>query len=354
MNAEPPTPPARPNRAIFAAFAALALFNLAFGAALFFKGKNTEPSLPPSPEAEALAAAAPPAFNPASSPDHARASRVPSLFRQLDRTHRFNAVVLDGDPALHRELAVALREDPGWHLARVDHAAMVFLRGTNARWTPALLEPLAAAWNSRPAEERALLHAALSARLLALGELRLAIAHADAAIEAEPRSPEAHTQRAACAINAARWEEALDHARRATKAEPSHEPARRAEAQALHALGKFDEAHAITSELLRKNPDDPALLFLHARLAHAAKDYSDEIAALRNLVALAGRQELPAAGYRIYLAQALAKRGTADDARHALAEFARALASDDLGADQRRFAEEATARLKNLFPDLAP
>jgi hypothetical protein len=90
-------------------------------------------------------------------------------------------------------------------------------------------------------------------------------------------------------------------------------------------------------------PHDPNLLFYHAKIAHEAHAYKAEIATLGELIKQADNVGLPIGGYQLYLGQAYAATG---DAQRAVDAFMLALNDPTLPDDQRAFARENIARIK--------
>jgi hypothetical protein len=78
-----------------------------------------------NPEARALFPGLP--LAPAS-PQDAAAGQSPSLWRQLDRAQRFDAVLLAGQAGDYLALARHLAESPDFRLARVDNWGLLFVR----------------------------------------------------------------------------------------------------------------------------------------------------------------------------------------------------------------------------------
>ena len=69
-----------------------------------------------------------------------QAPQNPKLFRQLDRQHRFDTVLLLDDPSRYQRLLDHLLEpEPDkrdFKLVYLDHWALVFKRGAAREWTP--------------------------------------------------------------------------------------------------------------------------------------------------------------------------------------------------------------------------
>jgi len=95
--------------------------------------------------------------------------------------------------------------------------------------------------------------------------------------------------------------------------------------------------------LLEGSPEDPVMLFVHAKIAHEVRSIQEEIEVLRKLIGFAEREKRSTSSYRVYLGQALAMRGEGEEA---LRELDAALADPDLPPDQLDFARSARGRVE--------
>ena len=145
-------------------------------------------------------------------------------------------------------------------------------------------------------------------------------------------------------MNRGEWKQGLDAADKALDLDDDFLPALATKAQILFATKQFGEAYDISKGLVEKRPEDPNLLFYHAKIAHEAHAYGAEIEVLEKLIALAERDSRPTSGYRIYLAQAYATDG---QAKPSIEQFQRALSDPDLPPEQRDFAEKTLAQVKS-------
>ena len=272
----------------------------------------------------------------------AQAVQDPKLFRQLDRQLRFDAVLLVGEPAQARPLIEHLLDTKDWVLTYLDHTSLLFKRGAAEAWRATALRPFEAQFP----------HAGERARFLALAATKLlAVRMPDEAKEVliraeslDSRAPEVWSGFAALHMARGEWVAALEKANQALKLDKDSLSALAVKTQTLYATRKFSEALPLSGQLIKRQPNDPALLFYHARIAHDARAYRTEIEALTKLIDLAERNDRPVSGYRIYLAQAYAADGQAEPA---IAEFARVLSDPKLSKEQRRFAEETLAQVKS-------
>ena len=265
----------------------------------------------------------------------------PKLFRQLDRKYHFDALLLVGDPSQYRPLVEHLLEAKDWTLTYLDHTSMVYRRDSLRAWQPADLDPLAAGFpNTR---DRAAFFAQAAVRLLAIRRGADAKTCLDKAQALDDRLPEIWNGNAIYRMNRGEWTPALANVNRALAIDASFLPALATKTQALFSTGKFSDAYDLSRRLIEAYPDDPSLLFYHAKICHEAHAFTDEIRTLRRLVERADAESRPASGYRIYLAQAYAKDGKAQPA---IEEFNRVLADADLSKEQRSFAEQTLAQVK--------
>ena len=120
-------------------------------------------------------------------------------------------------------------------------------------------------------------------------------------------------------------------------------PALATKTQLLYGTKRFGDAYELSRQFIAQLPDDPSLLFYHAKIAHEAHAYKAEIEALEKLIARAEAEARPVGGYQLYLGQAYASTG---DAQRSIDAFMLALNDPDLPDDQRAFARENIARIK--------
>jgi tetratricopeptide (TPR) repeat protein len=269
--------------------------------------------------------------------DFSQAVQNPKLFRQLDRQDRFDTLLLVGDPTQYRMLLEHLLETQDWGVSYVDHIAVVFKRGGAEKWSLARLEPVRQRFAHASREDRAIFLAKTASKLIALREpaaARQLLGEADALGSAVP---DVESTRAQYHLSRGEWKEALAAAERALKIDGTDLSALGTKAQALYSTKRFAEAYNISKQLVAKLPDEPNILFYHARIAHEAKAFQEEAKVLRRLIVMAEADHRPTAGYRVYLGQSLASAG---EASPALAEFQAALADPDLPKEQREFAME--------------
>ncbi len=282
------------------------------------------------------------------------AAQDPKAWRALDRERRFDAVLLTGDPAGFRPLLDHLRKSPDWTLTLLDPTSFVFERApVGTAWTAAEIEPLKALFKTHSTAEQVTMRVQVAHRLTAIGETGPAQALLAGALQLDPGSSPAWTETACNHAALGQWSLALETARRAVKADAHYLPALAAEANALLATGKFDEALAITRRLVVETPDDGENLVLHAKVTHAAHAYGEEIETLNKIiskaedVSVAGSGNRLAGSWRIYLAQAYAADGQGEKS---LDQFKTALKDPALTEQERAFAEKGIARLQSRTP----
>lgn len=270
----------------------------------------------------------------------AQAVQSSQVFRQLDRRARFDTVLLVGDPSEYHPLLQHLLETKDWTLSYLDHTSLVFKRTAARAWQPSDLGPIRKHFGRK---QEAVFLAQAATKMLAVRMSAPAKELLDAAETLDPKAVDVWNGLAIYRMNRGEWSEALSNADRALALRPAFLPAVASKTQILFSTRKFDEALTLSAKLLAAHPDDPGLLFYHAKIAHERHAYGDEIDALRKLITLAEQGSRPTSGYRIYLAQAHAARSEAEPA---IAEFSRALADPELSKEQRRFAEELLTQIK--------
>ena len=265
----------------------------------------------------------------------------PKLFRQLDRKHHFDTLLLVGDPSQYRPLIEHLMEAKDWTLTYLDHTSLIFKRAGAREWQPSDLDALAPTFPS--ARDRAAFFAQTAVRLLAVRRGADAKACLDKAQALDDGLPEVWNGIAIFRMNRGEWTPAMTKVDRALALDANFLPALATKTQILYSTKKFSAAYDLSRKLIEAYPNDPGLLFYHAKICHEAHALTDEIRTMRRLVDLAEKAEWPATGYRLYLAQAYAKDG---QARPAIEEFNRILADADISKEQRTFAEDTLAQIK--------
>ncbi len=274
----------------------------------------------------------------------AAALNDPNLWRQLDRRYRFHDVMLSGDPGLYRPLLQHLLASADWPLSYLDHTSYIFRRAPTEAWSAGRLAEVRQHFEKRPAAERAEFLNGLAAKLSAINQYTAAKGCLDEVLKLDPRSPAAWTQLAAYHAHFSQWKDALTKADKALAGDPKFVPALAVKAQVLVAMERKDEAFAVAEQITDLAPKDPAMLFLVAKVAHAAHAYWREVDVLKRLIDLAERSGQPVAGYCIYLAQAYVSQG---EAAPAVAQFEKALSDPGLSTEQRTYVEESIATIKS-------
>jgi hypothetical protein len=275
---------------------------------------------------------------------YVQAVENPKLFRQLDRQYRFDALLLVGNPSEYRPLLDHLVETKDFQAVYVDHWAIIFRRGAERAWKADDL----ASWRQRiaalPASQRAACLAETAVRLTALRRGDEAKALLDEAEALDGDEPTMWNGRAVWHSQRGEWKEALAGADRALRGRFEPLSAVATKAQALYAMKEFSAAFDLSRRLVARVPDDPGILFYHAKIAHEARAFRAEIDALEKLIALAEAARRPVSGYCIYLGQAYA---AASDGKRAVAAFTRALRDAELPKEQREFAEDSIRRIQS-------
>lgn len=266
----------------------------------------------------------------------------PKLFRQLDRRERFDVVLLVGDPSQYRPLLEHLLETPDWKLTYLDHSSLVFRRDAAAPWEPARLETMAAQFRSN--RERSLFLSRAAVKLVAVRQPAEARKCIDAAQALDAGVPDLWNALAVYRLLRGELTPALADVNRALAINPDFLPAVATKTQILYASKQFSAAYDLSERLIAAFPDDPALLFYHAKICHESHAYTAEIRALTRLIERAKADGRTVSGYQVYLAQAYAGAGLAQPA---VEQFELALTDPDLPAEQRKFARETLEQIKS-------
>jgi tetratricopeptide (TPR) repeat protein len=273
----------------------------------------------------------------------AQAVLAPPLFRQADREQRFDALLFLGDPSQYRPLLEHLVTTKDWSLSYVDHWGMVFRRAGAPVWKLADLEPVRARFAGASARARAMFLAQTGLKLVTARELTAAQQVLDEAAQLDARLPDVWNGRAVLHLQRREYAEAIAEADRALALDKDHLPSLATKTLLLYGTRQFSDAYALSSQLIARLPEDPNLLFYHARIAHEAHAYSAEVEALKKLIARAEDENRPLSGYQLYLGQAYVALG---DGPGAIDAFMNVLNDPDLPQDQRDFARENIARIK--------
>jgi predicted Zn-dependent protease len=340
------------------AFGGLVLLNLVFGIVMLVRGHHdpvdarlTHEQLgigrlkdvhylffTPGAHAD-LAAARPDLVAAADEHAFAQAVQMPQVFRALDHERQFDALLLSGDPTTYEPLLRHLGETKDFVLTWLDNAVIIFRRQGSPAWVEG---DLTAAAGQFQGENKARFLAGAARRLIAIGQLDMAKRALDGAEPAGKDVPEYWTTLGLYDGRVARWPEALDALNKALALDPDFTPAMTTKAQILFGARRFDEALALSDQIVDAHPDDPSMLFLHATISHEAHAYQREIAALKHLIELADAQGISTTGYRIYLGQAYAETG---DAMPSLIEFKKAVDAPDVSPEQRKFAQDCIDKI---------
>jgi tetratricopeptide (TPR) repeat protein len=269
--------------------------------------------------------------------------QVPKLFRQLDRKYRFDALLLTGDPSQFRPLLDHLVETKDWKLTYVDHTSYVFRRDDTKPWELADFAPVRAHFAKSSGFDQATVLAQAAAKLIAIRLQEPARQLLKDAEKLSSRNPNVANGLAMYHLERGEWNDASKQIERALSADKNFIPALATKTQLLYGAKHFSEAYEVSKDLIARLPEDPGLLFYHAKIAHEAHAYKAEIETLEKLIALADVEGRPVAGYQLYLGQAYATIG---DGRRSIDSFMLALNDPDLPADQRAFARDNIARIK--------
>jgi tetratricopeptide (TPR) repeat protein len=282
-------------------------------------------------------------------PQDATALVSPPLWRKLDRAQRFDAVLLAGPSSEIAPLLGHLASSPDFALVHLDNWGAFFVRGVPTLYQPP--DPGEAAKNIPTANDRGLYLAQMALMLDAVNQLPSAKDYLAKAIKTAPDDPGVHVCAAAQALTRKHYPDALKHAERALKLHPGDVSALEIEARALAGAGASDAAWKVATELKSLAPDDPGILFLHARLSNAAHAYGKEQESLERLIELAEKQKLPTTDYRVYLGQCFARQGLA---RPALRQLELALADPAISKQQREDLTNAVETVRARAGELAP
>lgn len=274
----------------------------------------------------------------------AQAVQSPKLFRQLDRQERFDVLLISGDPIQSKPLLDHLLETRDWSLWWVDAQGYVFRRGMEGELTMERLRGLMARWEGEPKRQRAELLASLSRNLVAVKRAEAGREIFEQALKVDPESAAAWAAEGMYRLSRGEHGKAVEAANRALKFEKDSLAAKSVKAQGLYFSNRFAEAYEVSRELLKRSPEDPVMLFAHAKIAHEVRALQEEITVLEKLIGIAETVGRPTSIYRVYLGQAYAMRGEAEGA---IRELEAAVGDAELPGEHRDFALDMLRRIRS-------
>jgi hypothetical protein len=232
----------------------------------------------------------------------------PVRWREEDRRDPFTAILLSVPLEGSRPLVEMLAASPEWSLAQINNQGLLYRRGA-VRETP----PSAAPTFVTKRDEA--LYGAQSAMVMHfLGKNKTARELMAQARHTSPNDPLVLTQSATLAAAFKQWPTTKKESSLALRQDSSSTQARYLLALAQLETGNISGAAKESATLFAKNPRDPSVLWLEARISREANDPTAEIAALETLLTLAQKQKEEPTIIHIHLAQAWAKRGFATQA----------------------------------------
>ena len=276
----------------------------------------------------------------------AQAALSPKLFRQLDRQEHFDAVLLCGDPIQFKPLLEHLVQSGDWALDWLDPFSLVYVRGSEESFSAERISNVVRRWDAASKKSKASALAGISERLVAAhrkdsGLQMLEQAHAVSDDVAEVWVAEGNFR-----LARGEMEKAVSAADRALGIDKRNRAAKSVKAQGLYFSRHFEDAYLLSKELLDDSPDDPVMMFNHAKISHEVGAIQEEIGILRKLVRIALKEGRSASWFRVYLGQALGMTGKGPEA---IAEFDLALGDVDLPEDQRQTAENYKKRIEKML-----
>jgi len=272
-----------------------------------------------------------------------QATQDARLFREMDREVRFNEIWLLGEPSSYKPLLDHLIETKDFTLTRIDQTGLIFRRGGEG-WSESQLQQSLSSFSDP--REHAYAQAMAATRLIAIHQAEPARKLLESAESSAADVPEVWSGWSRYYMAMAKWDRALDAADKSLAIDPDFMPGIACRAQACFATKRFSEAWEAGERLIASGPNDPSILFYHAKLAHQAHAFQAEIASLQKLISLAELARASTSGYRVYLAQAYA---AVNDADNAMDQVTLALLDTSLPKEQRQFADELLGQIKQAM-----
>ncbi len=220
----------------------------------------------------------------------AQAALDPKLFRQLDRQERFDALILAGDPVRYRPLQEHLLRTQDWTLEWVDPWCLLYRRGKVEPLTAEKTKELAARLVQGKGGARAQSLAAMAERLVGARRFEEALALLGQAREADAGEPAVWTAEGSYRLARGEWPQAVAMADKALSLDKDWAAAKAVKAQGLYFSKRYEEAYQLSRELLEGAPEDPVMLFAHAKIAHEVRSLQEEVEVLRKLIGFAERE----------------------------------------------------------------
>lgn len=259
-----------------------------------------------------------------------------------------SAALLIGSTAEYRPMLDYLLDSPAWHLKSIEPTSLVFIRSPLAGASAE-----SAVFPGAELERRELLFPDPSERASYLARLATMLTeigrHGEArrlfrrALELDGQRPDVRCLHASFLARRGQWQEAVFEASELLRRNPDFVPGWKVLVQAELAAERPENAWNAAKNLLRLQPRDPHVIFLHARAANAAGASFAETESLRRLIRITSQMGLSTTNYRILLGKSLAKQALLDQAR---AEFEGALASGDLTPQEEEQVHEFLRKLE--------
>lgn len=267
----------------------------------------------------------------------AAAGRI-DTWRTLDAANSFQVVVLSGKPGEFRPLFEFLQDSPVWILRAIDAHGVLFVRRiTSAGGASSLAEAILSPPPGMTSAGRGVWLARQAGYVALAGRFSEARRLFAAAQEAAPQSAPVAALYASFLAERGQFPEAAKEARKALEIEPNFVPALQVLVQCEIAMARPDSAWAMAQRLEKLAPTDPYSLYIAARAANAANITYEEARILEKAVRISLQRGIPSGAFRIYLGQAYARQGFANQA---LEQWDAALAEGTLSASQEKQVRE--------------
>jgi tetratricopeptide (TPR) repeat protein len=276
----------------------------------------------------------------------AQAALSPKLFRQLDRQEHFDAVLLCGDPIQFKPLIEHLVQSGDWALDWLDPFSLVYVRGSEESFSAGSISDVVRRWDAASQKMKAAALAGISEKLVAAHRKDAGLQMLERAHAASDDVAEVWVAEGNFRLARGEMEKAVSAAERALRIDKQNRAAKSVKAQGLYFSRHFEDAYLLSKELFDDSPEDPVMMFNHAKISHEVGAIQEEIGILRKLVKIALKEGRSASWFRVYLGQALGMTGKGTEA---IAEFDLALGDVDLPEDQRQTAENYKKRIEKML-----
>ncbi|MEO8205652.1 MAG: hypothetical protein ABI615_05685 [Chthoniobacterales bacterium] len=258
------------------------------------------------------------------------AAENPSVWRKLDRIHRFNLVLLSGPTAEFKPLLDHLLTSPDWQLIYFDNGGFAFARQTQKKELRPVSKDISDKFEGAGNKAVALAQTAMQCAVMQDYETATTLLRD--AEKIDKNCPDVFATQSLINLERKNWSAAIHHADEALALNPTLLSALQIKAQALLKNKDIEQAYLTSLEIRDLYPDDFYSLLLHAQIANTAHAYQDETRTLGQILKIAEKNRFPTGVYRVFLGQSYARQGLG---KEAIDQFQAALNDPAFSSEQK-------------------